>query len=166
MQLGNNTFIQNNKTYVLPEIFVPNSIKYEYFLHFMRKYNYIEFMQKFDKIYNKQLETKPICYYIKLICEEYTRLKRNGYNLHEIIRSMQNRVIYLTGRRNSRYFHVDFIPMVCIWRHYKVIQNNRIQFNNSIMFNYILNEIDIKEELSYGYVLLIDLFNHYLVHQD
>lgn len=164
MQFERNTFIQNNTTYVLPNLFVPNSIKYKYFLYFMKKYNYIEFIQKFDKIYNEQLELKPICYYIKLICEEYTRLKRNGNNLREIIKSMQDRAIYWLGRRNSRYFHVDFIPMVCLWRHYKIYQNNTTQHNNSSNFNEILKYIDLKEELRYGYVLLIDLFNHYLAH--
>lgn len=166
MQFVRNTFVQNNKTYVLPEVFVPNSVKFEYFLHVMKKYNYIEFNQKFDNIYNKNIEFKPICYYIKLICEEYTRLKRNGYNLREIIRKMQNRVIYFTERRNSRYFHVDFIPMICLWRHYKIYQNNRIQDNNSYNFNEILKYIDLKEELIYGFGPLIDLFNHYLHYQD
>lgn len=56
--------------------------------------------------------------------------------------------------------------MICLWRHYKIYQNNRIQDNNSYNFNEILKYIDLKEELRYGFGPLIDLFNHYLHYQD
>lgn len=156
------TFVKNNQSYFVPDVIIPNSVKFELIKHIIIKYNYIEFNQKFDKIYNTSFELKPICYYIKLICDEYISMKRNGYNLAEIIKSIENKAVRVLGRRNSKLFHVDFIPMILFWRHYKIYQQNMIQDNNSSNFNEILKYLDLKEELKYGYGVLIRTFNHYL----
>lgn len=123
------TFTHRNRNYDIPQIYVPNSLKFELIRDIIFKYNYVDFICHFDDIYNNlDIQTRHICYWIHFIGKEYTRLKMDndripGFGFGDIIANMQNDTISVFGRKNSKHFHADFIPIICCWIRYKNIHN-------------------------------------------
>ena len=119
------TFIHNNQRYVVPNLYIPNSLKFEMIRDIIFKYNYTEFVNNFDVIYNNlNIEHQHICYWIHFISEEYMRLKNENdwipeFEFGDIIATIQNETISVYRRKNNKHFHIDFIPMICCWIKYK-----------------------------------------------
>ena len=139
MNFENQTFIHNNTRYVLPDEFVPNSLKFELFRLVMFRYDYDEFNENFDYIYNNlhSDQIKPICYMMKSVADEYLSIKNNYENacLGSIAHRLEDRALVRLGRMNNKRFHVKFISMICCW-----VENKHGDEWNTIDYSYEIND--------------------------
>ena len=147
------TFIHRKQLYVVPNVYIPNSIKFEMIRDIIFKYNFSEFNDNFHDIYNSlDMEHQHICYWIHFICEEYTRLWIDfDLEFNQIIQSLKWDMVSVFGRTNSKHFHADFVTMICCWRKYKTKYNNWITNDDSHEIIHQLKHLDyhlsLKEKL-------------------
>lgn len=138
------TFRHNNELYFVPKVVIPNSLKFELIRDIIFEYNYAEFYRDFHEIYNSYDEQRQhICWWIFEICNQY-KLIEHEYEMDfaDTILYMQNEMMSVFNRKNSKIFHIDFITMICCWMRYKNKDNQWKTRNNSYEITHQLKHLD------------------------
>ena len=132
----------HNTTYNVPNVNTNNRDNFAVLKQIMLDHHYFEFMDNFDDIYNNCDDYgKRACYWVIVICNEYTNVKKqnNRLNLTKIIQHL----IFEGSKKyrlNNRVFHLNYIGLILCWKYYKVDRNN---CNTLTKFNEILTGLNL-----------------------
>ena len=153
----NGFFTFNNKQYRLPNIQTNNRKNFDVMKKIMGEYTYNEFAKNFDHIYNNSDDySKVMCCYMREICEQYDTLKKNdpSSGFGSIVCKIKIEA-ECEFRPNNRHFHVNYINLVLYWKYYKISYNN---CNTIRLFNDLLKDLELPNDLRSGFPELVDIF--------
>lgn len=144
MQSETIRFRHHNEEYFAPMVFVPNGLKFELIRDIIFEYNYPEFCRDFLKIYTSYDEQRQhVAWWIHEISERYNLVKREyELSFSDCILYLQQEMMEIFGRKNSRVFHIDFITMICLWIKHKNEDNQWTTRNNSYEITHQLKHLD------------------------
>lgn len=157
-KLVNRVFIFNNKQYIAPNKKTTNRDNFKVMKAIMLEYSYNEFAKKFDHIYNNSNDySKVMCCYMREICRQYDELKTKNptWWFSKIIGEIKENASD-KFRFNNAQFHFNYITFVLYWKYYKISYDN---CDTISLFNTLLKELDLPDDLRSGFPELVSIFD-------